>query len=427
MMNLLLPTNRADLLARLLDQPIHTMPNAMPSAKIENAQEIWSVIEPRNEKRMLYLHIPFCLSRCLFCGFYQNKTCATEMDDYTGYLLKELKMMAGRPAVAGVFDTVYFGGGTPTDLSARDLGRLIRGVRETVTLSADVEFTVEGRLFGFDDEKVQACLDAGANRFSFGVQSFDTKLRKSLGRRLPKEDLIERINRIKELGGDQACVVVDLIYGLPGQTLEDWLEDVRIVQEETRLDGVDLYRLKMLPDTPFTKKFGDVPWTTEELLARQVEAGSYLENAGWNRLSVTHWGRGPLERNRYNHQAKTGIDTVPIGCGAGGSVGDYSFMQMMEVSEYRAQLDEGKKPVGMVMPNPKRPLKYLVSDQMERCFFDPNTVECACDKLIENWRAAGIWIQDESGVCALTELGKFFQPRLSVMLTAHLMQGGDGA
>ena len=429
MMATQLPIERAAVLSRLSEPVSHGMPlgHSMPPANKEEVRRIWATVEPTLGQRMLYVHIPFCLSRCLFCSFYQNKTSNDEMCEYTDYLLRELKMMADSPSLSGVFDTVYFGGGTPTDLSAKDLARLIRAVCETVTLTTDVEFTVEGRLFGFNDEKVRACLDEGANRFSFGIQSFNTSLRQAMGRRLPREKIIERINRIKEIGGDHACLVADLIYGLPEQSQEGWLEDIRTVHDETQLDGVDLYRLKMLPDTPLTKKYGTLCFSDEELIARQTEANFYLSKQNWKRLSVTHWGRGALERNRYNHQTKTGADTVPFGCGAGGGVGAFSFMQMMPLESYFAQLDAGDKPVGMVMPRTPNPLRNRVVDQMERCFFDPSSVEVGCSQLIENWTQAGVWSVDHLGICQLTELGQFYQPRLTIMLTTYLLKGLDCA
>ncbi|MEI6892233.1 MAG: radical SAM protein [Pontiella sp.] len=424
-----LPPEKSEVISRLSKPVLHGAmgPRSGGTITPEEAQKLWMITEPSSDRRMLYLHIPFCVSRCLFCSFYQNRTKVNELNGYTDYLLREMAMMAGRPAVGGTFNTVYFGGGTPTDLSAADLGRLIKAVRNLVHLSDDVEFTVEGRLLGFDDEKVQACLDAGANRFSFGVQTFNTARRQLMGRRLPREKVIERLCRIKELGGDQACTVIDLIYGLPGQSLEEWLEDIRTVHEDTPLDGVDLYRLKMLPDTPLTKKMGKVPWSDLEQIERQAEGGKYLRDAGWDRLSVTHWGRGGLERNRYNHQTKIGVDTVPFGCGAGGGIGGYSFMQMMELASYQNQLEQGHKPIGMVRPRMPNPLKDRVADQMERCFFKPVDFDVPCDSLIQNWTEAGVWEPDEEGICWLTELGQFSQPRLAMMLTGYLAKGGDGA
>lgn len=425
-MNAMLPPNREQVIEALSAPAGHAhvpVGDRSPAASAQpDAQAVWRTTVPCSKRQMLYVHIPFCISRCLFCGFYQNRSEDGQLEKYTDLLLRELEIMQDYPALKGTFDTVYFGGGTPTDLPAADLQRLIGSIRERIQLTDDVEFTVEGRLFGFDDEKIQACLDAGANRFSFGVQTFNTRIRQAVGRRLPRKQMIERLNRIKQLGGDQLSVVADLIYGLPEQTLAHWLEDIRIVQDEVALDGVDLYRLKMLPGTPLTQKFKQISWTEEELIERQQLAGECLTDCGWNRLSVTHWGRNSLEKNRYNHQAKIGIDTVPVGCGAGGFVGNHSFMQMMPLEKYTEQIHAGLKPGGMIMPRRKNPLKDRVTDQMERCFFVPAEFYVQHDPLIDNWCAAGIWKLDDDEACRLTPLGDYYQPQLTARLIAHLQK-----
>jgi oxygen-independent coproporphyrinogen-3 oxidase len=392
---------------------------------LETARALWNNIEMVTDRRTIYLHIPFCVKRCKFCGFYKNYSTVDELSQYTDYLLRELEMVADKPIASGTFNTVYFGGGTPTDLSATDLERLIRAIYEKFTLADDVEFTVEGRLFGFDDYKVRACLDAGATRFSFGVQTFHTERRRALGRIQSRKKLLERLERIKYIGGDRACTVIDLIYGLPGQSMEEWLDDVRTAHEETIIDGVDLYLLKMLPGAPLTATFGEVPWSDEELMERQARAGEYLLAQNWRRLSITHWSRGLLERNCYNHQTKTGGEMLPLGCGAGGSVGGYSFMQMMPLDKYKAQIDAGHKPIGMVRKVQPYLLKNKVTDQMERGFFNPANFTICCERLADNWRDAGVWTRVEKGVLRLTKIGQFYQPRLNNMLAAYLSKGGD--
>ncbi|WP_321532632.1 radical SAM protein [uncultured Desulfuromonas sp.] len=428
-MNFYLPEKRSELISRLTGRVPHGVMGDMSGndneIDVKTARELWNNIEMVSERRTIYLHIPFCVKRCKFCGFYKNRTTTHDLSQYTDYLLRELEMVADKPVASGTFNTVYFGGGTPTDLSAGDLERLIRAIHDKIKLADDVEFTVEGRLFGFDDDKVRACLDAGATRFSFGVQTFHTERRQALGRIQSRKKLLERLERIKRIGGDRACTVIDLIYGLPGQSLEEWLDDIRTAHEETLLDGIDLYLLKMLPGAPLTTTFGDVPWSDEELMERQAKAGEYLLAQDWRRLSITHWSRGTLERNRYNHQTKTGGEMLPLGCGAGGSAGGYSFMQMMPLDEYKAQIDAGHKPIGMVRKVQPRPLNSKVTDQMERGFFNPTDFAIRCERLADNWRDAGVWTRVEEGALRLTKIGQFYQPRLNNMLAAYLSKGGD--
>jgi oxygen-independent coproporphyrinogen-3 oxidase len=428
MVSFLLPKNRAALISRFatsgMSQHADMLPGTPPLTG-EAAWDAWRQAAPETERRMVYLHVPFCRSRCSFCGFYSHATTEESIGEYTELLLRELGRTDEHAAFArDKIDVVYFGGGTPTDLSADGLRRLIGFIRDRFAIADDVEFTVEGRLFGFDDEKVEACASAGATRFSFGVQTFATALRRSLGRRLTREEVIERLVRIKAICGERVALIADLIYGLPGQTQADWMEDVRTVHEEVPLDGVDLYRLKLLPGIPLTARLEkERPWAEEELLLRYTEACRFLSEKGWNRLSITHWGRERLERNRYNHWAKTGVDILPYGCGAGGALGDWTFMQTSDIGTYRTQVEAGRKPLAMAMRKPpSHRLKARIVDQMERGFLEPGSFGgIDFTPLLENWTAAGAWAPDGAGMYRLTPLGEFYQTRLTALLSGFCL------
>jgi oxygen-independent coproporphyrinogen-3 oxidase len=430
-----LPIDRVTLVSQLAvpEMPQHIdggAPGTLPLLG-DAAQRMWTRAAPETAgRRMLYLHVPFCRNRCSFCGFYMNPTTEEDVRAYLELLLRELEhSRAHDPFTGAPIGVVYFGGGTPTDIPADGLYRLIRFIRERFTLTPDVEFTVEGRLFGFDDDKVRACDDAGATRFSFGVQTFNTQRRRGLGRRLSREEIVERLIRIKALCGDRVAVIADLIYGLPGQTHAEWLEDIRTVHEDVPLDGMDLYRLKLLPGIPLLAQAKrEAALTEDELLRRYVDASALLRESGWNRLSLSHWGRNALERNHYNHWAKTGADILPYGCGAGGALGDWSFMQTSDLADYRAKVEAGAKPLAVAMKKtPTHRLRAQVVDQMERGFLDPKSF-CAVDfgPLYENWAAAGVWAQDDAGRYRLSPLGEFYQTRLATRVQRFCLSQAAG-
>jgi oxygen-independent coproporphyrinogen-3 oxidase len=134
---------------------------------------------PRTGKTAAYVHVPFCETHCLYCGFYTKAYGPGESARYTDALLRELDMWAHAPAQnEGPVHAVYIGGGTPTALEAPDLTRLLRGIGAALSLANDCEITVEGRIHNFGPDKMEACLAGGANRFSLGVQTFDTELRR---------------------------------------------------------------------------------------------------------------------------------------------------------------------------------------------------------------------------------------------------------
>lgn len=208
------------------------LPTEMPEVLSE------LVSKPRTRRTVAYINVPYCETRCLYCLFYikpyRNKE---ESNAFADTLIKELQLWSDKPVQKGEpVHAVYFGGGTPTALEACDIERIIKAVRRYLPLANDCEITYEGRLSGFGTDKMEAALAGGANRFSLGVQSFDTKIRQAVGRRSDKETLIRQLEKL--MSYDQAAVVIDLIYGFPFQTLETWKEDLRIGRE-LNLDGID--------------------------------------------------------------------------------------------------------------------------------------------------------------------------------------------
>jgi oxygen-independent coproporphyrinogen-3 oxidase len=178
----------------------------------ESAGEVWSRIMAREggkEKRAAYFHIPFC----------------------------ETPFIKSHP-----FHAIYLGGGTPSALRHENLFRLLKVIPKYLPLANDCEITLEGRVYHFSDDKIFACIEGGVNRFSIGVQSFDTQVRRKMGRIETGEKVAERLKYIAGL--DQTAMVIDLIYGLPYQTMEIWEKDVT-KYIELKLDGVDLYQLNI--------------------------------------------------------------------------------------------------------------------------------------------------------------------------------------
>ncbi|MFR6518464.1 MAG: radical SAM protein [Bilophila wadsworthia] len=166
--------------------------------------------EPRTGKTVAYIHVPFCETHCLYCGFYNKAYREDESRIYADALIQELRLWRGRPGQdAGPVHAVYMGGGTPTALQAGDLRRILKEVRAVLPLANDCEITVEGRLSNFGPDKMEACFEGGANRFSLGVQSFDTEIRQAMGRVSDRDTLIRQLQLLQSY--DQAAVIVDLI------------------------------------------------------------------------------------------------------------------------------------------------------------------------------------------------------------------------
>lgn len=378
---------------------------------------------PRN-KRLLYLHIPFCATHCTFCGFYQNPLKPDSTERYTDYLLRELSMEADSPLLqGGPIHAIYFGGGTPSALSAQQLHRIISQLRKILPLAPDCEITVEGRIFNFDDERIDACLEAGANRFSIGVQTFNTRIRQRMGRKADRDQTIRFLTDLASR--DRAAVVCDLMFGLPHQTPETWQEDLAIVRQ-LPLDGVDLYALNLLPTTPLAKS---VENNRVELptLAQQCDfycsGADSLAQAGWHQLSNSHWARTTRERNLYNLLIKQGADCLALGSGAGGSLQGHAYMQHRSLDNYYRLIDSGQKPLMMMtQASGEHPWRAKLQSGIEVGRLDLSELVANPNPLmplIAQWHQCHL-LKDNSFCLRLTDSGRFWASNMMQALQ-HLI------
>lgn len=303
-----------------------------------------------SEHRCLYVHIPFCRVRCTYCNFFQHASSKTLVADYFEALMVELKWKAQLPwTQSAPFHAVYIGGGTPTDLTADQIEQLGKAIRSYFPLTTDCEITLEGRINRFDEEMFDKALEGGFNRFSFGVQSFNTKVRRSAKRLDDKEYVLRRIQELSQ--SNQAPIVVDLLYGLPYQTTEIWQQDLDDFLE-TDAHGVDLYQLIEMGGTPMKGMIekGKLPHpaSTEEKAYMYQYGVEFMNKHHLRRLSVNHWAKDNRERSIYNSLAKTTAEVLPVGCGAGGNVGGVGIMQHRTLDAYIESINANKMPIAMM-------------------------------------------------------------------------------
>lgn len=373
-------------------------------------------------KRLVYIHVPFCATHCLFCGFYRYPSRAADSAAYADLVVAEIEREADTPAVRGrPIHAVYLGGGTPTALAAPDLARIVSAVRRRLPLAPDCEITVEGRVILFDDDKVDACLEAGANRFSIGVQSFDTEVRRRQGRRASREEVIRFVEGLRDR--DRAAVVIDLLFGLPGQTPEVWRADLDTCAA-LEPDGVDLYCLNVFPGTPLHKAVAagksSAPATLDEQGALYRTGLEVLAEHGWRHISNSHWARTTRERNLYNLLIKDGADCLAYGSGAGGSLGNYSYTLAADLGAYRAAVEAGCKPIdGMRTCDALQPARDAVTAGFEAGRLDlrrlrvPGLADpaAALAPLFEQWGVAGL-VERQGAVVRTTTAGRFWSNNL---------------
>lgn len=348
---------------------IHSGPGGRPVMG-EDAERVLVGLadRPRTGKSLAYIHVPFCETRCLYCMFYQNPYSAEASSHFAQKLIREIELWRDKAAQKeGPVHAVYFGGGTPTALEPEDLKAVLGAVKKHLPLANDCEITLEGRIHNFTDEKMEAALEGGVNRFSLGVQTFNDEVRRSMMRVDGRDAIISRLEKLASY--DEAAVVIDLIYGFPGQTMDAWEDDIRTAQS-LPLDGVDCYQLNVFEKSPLARYIGTgkLPAAADTALKADMFALS-IERFGaaqWKRLSNNHWGRTSRERNIYNALGKSACDCLAFGCGAGGRLFGHSFMNHRRLADWEAAVDAGRKPVGMlVAPDAHWPLLRTLSSDME--------------------------------------------------------------
>lgn len=250
-----------------------------------------------NRPRAAYIHIPFCVSKCWYCDFNSYGGLESIFGDYVNALVKEIERAATGPD--GGLDSVYFGGGTPTVLGANDIAKILTAVERSLGIGSDAEATIEANPGTVDYQKLLDLRSAGFNRLSLGIQSFDDKFLRSIGRIHDCAQAMEAYEAARRAGFDN--IGIDLIYALPGQTVDHWN---RTLDQAIKLspEHVSLYGLTIEAGTRFgeLRDQGKLPIVDEETDAEMYElAIDRLTSAGYEHYEVSNFAR-PGRRSRHN-------------------------------------------------------------------------------------------------------------------------------
>ncbi len=262
----------------------------------------------------LYLHIPFCKTRCAYCDFFSTTCGEAQRAEFVRVLCREIALRR-EEARGEALSTVYFGGGTPSQLSAEEVRSIFGAIRENYALSPDAEITMEVNPDDVTEEYVSALRALGTNRISMGVQTFQEELLRVINRRHTAEQARSAVRTIRSAGIDN--ISIDLIYGLPGQTLPVWECDV---QEALGLKPthISAYALSYEDGTPLYERLlkGEICETDEEVsLAMYRHLIASLEKAGFLHYEISNFAL-PGFHSRHNSSYWTGIPYIGVGPGA---------------------------------------------------------------------------------------------------------------
>ena len=280
----------------------------------------------------LYIHIPFCVKKCAYCDFLSWKGSDEEREAYVQALEKEISSYSEFAKDYRV-STVFFGGGTPSVLEGEQTERILKKIRDTFRVEKDAEITLEMNPGTAQKEKLLLYRELGINRLSIGLQSVKNENMKLLGRIHTYGDFLDSYRMAREAGFDN--ISADLISSLPGQTLEEWKEELEILQE-TPLEHISVYQLIIEKGTEFYEKYGE----HEELLpdeetSREIYlwTGKYLKEHGFEQYEISNYAR-PSRKSRHNLRYWERKDYLGLGLGAASMVHNIRMSNTRDWEKY---------------------------------------------------------------------------------------------
>ncbi|HEY0905297.1 MAG TPA: radical SAM family heme chaperone HemW [Marmoricola sp.] len=327
------------------------MPSTLPDgdvAPLDGALPAGALETLASRRLGVYVHVPFCSVRCGYCDF--NTYTATELGGgasqaaYAGTAVAEIDLLAGVLGAGRPVDTVFFGGGTPTLLPASDLVRVLEAVRERFGLAPGAEVTTEANPDSVTPEGLATLRAGGFTRISFGMQSAVPSVLAVLDRTHDPERVPRAVDWARAAGFDQ--VSLDLIYGAPGESRDDWLRslDAALACDP---DHVSAYSLIVEDGTALARQVrsGVLPMPDDDDLAdKYVLADQVLTAAGLEWYEVSNWARHEAARCRHNELYWTSQNWLGIGPGAHAHVGGVRWWNVKHPAAYAARLASGLSP-----------------------------------------------------------------------------------
>lgn len=276
--------------------------------------------------KSLYIHVPFCKNICDYCALYSvvnNKSSVRNR-----YLDKiELDLTAGKDQLL-TLTSVFIGGGTPSQLTNDELIRLLKAVNRHCSFEEDCEFTVECNPSSITSEKLAIMKRLGVNRLSFGAQSTTRETRHTLGRRTSEKQFFDAIEMARKAGFTN--INADLIYGVPGQTMDDWIEDIEKIKA-LDLPHVSAYSLILEEDTIMSEKFSEVD---DELAVEMYKkAAELLGSQDTYRYEISNYSK-PGHECRHNYYIWKGMTYLGIGPAASSFDGIKRWTQIRDLSAW---------------------------------------------------------------------------------------------
>lgn len=287
----------------------------------------------------IYVHIPFCKRRCTYCDFFSTTRLEQDGGDYVDSLLAEAALRRGE-LNGELVETLYLGGGTPSLLPLRLLSRLVTGLAETFDLTGVAEFTIEANPDDVTPKWCRALPALGVNRVSMGVQSFEDDVLHTIGRRHNACQAVEAVSNLRHAGIDN--ISIDLIYGLPGQTLESWIDTVRQALQ-LHPQHFSAYSLSYEEGTPLwrQRERGEVTEVAEDVCLEMYHTMvEMLQAASYEHYEISNFALSGYY-SRHNSSYWDGTAYLGLGAGAHSYDGEIRRANPCDLTAYMNKIKSG--------------------------------------------------------------------------------------
>ncbi|MGD0277934.1 MAG: radical SAM family heme chaperone HemW [Smithella sp.] len=289
----------------------------------------------------LYIHIPFCLIKCGYCSFYSIQS-INLIPEYIAALKKEIKYYRN---IFSSFDTIYIGGGTPSLLTPVQIDDIISTVNKYFDIDRKAEITMEVNPGDVSFDYFQALRKSGINRLNIGIQSFDDKILRLLGRRHSSLEAIAAIEAARTAGFDN--LGIDLIYGMHGQGIKSWINNLQKAVSY-KPQHISCYQLSLGDKTPLYKKYSSEGWQLPDEkteLKLFLTTAEILENAGYIHYEVSNFARSEKLRSRHNMKYWQHAPYLGIGPAANSFLDNKRWWNKAALNTYLKEIASGKMPV----------------------------------------------------------------------------------
>ncbi len=289
----------------------------------------------------LYVHIPFCRSKCPYCDFY-SEPFPSKIPDFLQALCIEMERV---PFPEKRFDTVYIGGGTPTLLSPADLATILEKARTHFDIEPESEVSIEANPGDFDFSCARSFRRIGINRISLGVQSFDPHILRFLGRRHSPQEALSAIEDCRRAGFDQ--IGIDLMYGVPNQTLASWIDSL---SQALALEPahISCYQLTIADGTPLAEDYRDGRFSLPNEAAQEaffLRTAEFLEANGYIHYEVSNFARTEQSFCRHNQKYWDHSSYLGLGPSAHSFCSNRRWWNERSLDRYITLLGAGSVPV----------------------------------------------------------------------------------